>query len=530
MTATTAAPPFVPPAPPARFWVKVGIALVFIALAEWLFFAHEAGSLFGGFLLAWTAATIAVQPGFWKNRAALFAGAISFLLCLITIDRPSPVGVLLFSVSLSMTALLSLIESFDDLWLWGQRLVLHGFISLVGPLLGVWAYHRALPAGQSRRLWTIAPVVLAPLIGGAVFLALFASANPIISDALEQIRLPRLDFEFIARVVFGGMVLVAVWSTLSPHLRAPFLASSAGIPNLPGLTLASVTASLVVFNAIFAIQNILDVAFLWSGAALPSGVTLADYAHRGAYPLIVTALLAGLFVLVALRPGSETARRPLVTGLVVLWIVQNIFLVASSMLRTLDYVGAYSLTRMRIAALIWMVLVAVGLALICWRLVRAKSPEWLLGANAVAVGAVLIVCSIVDLGSIAAGWNITHAREVGGKGAGLDLCYLQSLGSTGVVSLVELEKKAIDSDLKDRVAYARLEAVDRLAGQQSDYHGWTWRNARRLQKVEDLRGDAAWTVSRTGGKRFCNGVWKPVRPTVEIPATPTSPLTPAPVR
>src|SRR3546814_2069336 len=61
----------------------------------------------------------------------------------------------------------------------------------------------------------------------------------------------------------------------------------------------------------------------WSGAALPGHVTLAEYAHRGAYTLIATALLAGLFVLVVLRPGEAATRSPRVRGLVVLWIAQN---------------------------------------------------------------------------------------------------------------------------------------------------------------------------------------------------------------
>ena len=83
-------------------------------------------------------------------------------------------------------------------------------------------------------------------------------------------------------------------------------------------------------------------------------MTLAGYAHRGAYPLIATALLAGLFVLVTLRPGSDTVRIPLIRRMVVLWVAQNVFLVASSILRTRDYIDAYSLTRLRVAALAWM--------------------------------------------------------------------------------------------------------------------------------------------------------------------------------
>ena len=116
----------------------------------------------------------------------------------------------------------------------------------------------------------------------------------------------------------------------------------------------------------------------------PISVTLAAYAHRGAYPLIATALLAGVFVLVTLRPGSDTAAVPLIRRLVVLWVGQNVFLVASSILRTLDYVDAYSLTRLRVAALLWMALVAVGLSLILWRMLSGKSATWLINANALA--------------------------------------------------------------------------------------------------------------------------------------------------
>lgn len=180
-----------------------------------------------------------------------------------------------------------------------------------------------------------------------------------------------------------------VWTVLRPRklrwwARAPSHADS--VVSLPGVSVGSVTLSLIAFNALFALQNGLDLAFLWSGAGLPDGMTLAAYAHRGAYPLIATALLAGVFVLVTLRPGSETAAVLLIRRLVVLWVGQNVFLVASSILRTLDYIDAYSATRLRVAALVWMVLVAVGLSLILWRMLAAKSAIWLVNANALAGG------------------------------------------------------------------------------------------------------------------------------------------------
>jgi hypothetical protein len=172
-----------------------------------------------------------------------------------------------------------------------------------------------------------------------------------------------------------------------------------------------VTISLVAFNALFALQNGLDLAFLWSDAPLPEGMTLAEYAHRGAYPLILTALLAGGFVLVTTRPGTAIGESPLIRRLVYVWIGQNVFLVASTMLRTIDYIEAYLLTELRIEALLWMALVALGLVLICVRLSLGKTSAWLINANLAAAALVLAASAALDMtGLPPAGTSITPAR------------------------------------------------------------------------------------------------------------------------
>ena len=140
---------------------------------------------------------------------------------------------------------------------------------------------------------------------------------------------------------------------------------------------AAILRALLVFNLMFAVQTVLDAAYLWGGVALPDGMSYASYAHRGAYPLIVTALLAAGFVLAAMRPGSATSNDGLIRWLVYLWVAQNIVLVISSILRLDLYVGIYALTYWRVAAFIWMGLVAAGLVLIIARIAGGKSNRWL---------------------------------------------------------------------------------------------------------------------------------------------------------
>ena len=382
------------------FWVKPPIAIAFVALADTLFFGGHVGSTLGVFALTLVVAVVSVNAGVRRDPRALVAITVAAAMAAALFDAPGFLGWLLYWTALTLAVLSPRAGPRLDALAWSRRVAFQALAGIIGPVRDALRLRGrlGLPRGAAFRFLAIVAI---PAIGGAIFLGLFASANPIIDQALGGIRLP--DFN-IPRVLFWLVCLVGVWSFLRPRFlrrgKARTAPSSDG--RIPGISVASVGLSLCVFNALFALQNGLDIAFLWSGAALPKGVTLAEYAHRGAYPLIVTALLAGVFVLVALRPGSATARQPWLRGLVVLWVAQNVFLVASSILRTLTYVEAYSLTRLRIAALLWMGLVAVGLMLICWRLLRGKTSAWLINANVLAAGLVLTACSVVDLGAVAA--------------------------------------------------------------------------------------------------------------------------------
>lgn len=470
---------------PQNGWAKALAAVALVAAAEVLVFDHSLGSVFGGFCLAWAIGVALTNPAILRRRAALVAWACAAGFAVVQIDRPSLLAFLLFGVSLALAALLPLAPRFDDGWRWAQRLFLHGLVSPAAPILDVQAAARRLPPGAAGRWLALAPALLVPLVGAVVFIALFSVANPLIGEVIVRWKLPQFD-DPVARLVFGAVVLVAAWATLNPRARRPFIELK-GEQGL-GLTPVAAAASLAVFNGVFAVQNGLDAVFLWSGAQLPAGVTLADYAHRGAYTLIGTAILAGLFVLAALRPGSASARSPLVRGLLVAWIAQNLFLVASSVLRLVDYIAAYSLTSLRIAALVWMGLVACGLLLIAWRLLRGRSGAWLVNANLLATLVVLAVSSAVDYGALAAAWNVRHAAESGGSGEPLDLCYLGDVGAPALAPLARFEQRVTDPAVKLRAASVRQAILDKLQARQQSGYGWTFRAARRLDRVAALNG------------------------------------------
>lgn len=488
------------------FAAKAAVALALVVLGDWLFAGWRGGATLGIYALLLLVALAATRPFLLRRRAALTAGGAAALLAVAMADDPSLLAVCLFWAAATLAALLGRAR-FDTGWRWTIRLLCHFVLSVPQPVRDWARSQRARRRGGSISLASRLPILILPAVGSLIFLLLFANANPLIGDAFGRIDTTDLLGGLSPRRACLWLLLaLGVWGLLRPAQLAPLASreQEQGVA-IPGVSLASVTLSLLAFNVIFAVQNGLDIAFLWSGAPLPEGVTLAEYAHRGAYPLIATALLAALFVLVTLRPGSDMAASATVRRLVYLWIGQNVLLVASTMLRTLDYIEAYSLTRLRISALVWMALVAVGLLLICYRLWSQRSDAWLINANFAVAAMVLTACAFVDLGAVAAHWNVRHTRDVGGRGTQIDLCYLNGLGAASLLPLIELESRALTPQLHERVRWSRNHQMALLEAQQADWRSWTFRGARRLAKARSLLA-ARKLPRRQAEPRYCHAL------------------------
>lgn len=478
--------------PFSSFWLKVAGAVAIVALADDLSgrLCHSGGGgLFAVFGLASLTAVLATRPAIWHDAKARLAVVAALVLCAALLNDPGVPELLALWAAFGMAALLPRAGRFGDVWLWTKRLFLAGCQAVVWlPLrdLVLLSHPRFRRNWPGLRLGVAALIV--PLLGSILFILLFARANPVIERLLPRLDLDSLLEELSpGRVIFWGVVFCAIWGVLRPRLRIRPMHNVAGAVLVEAiraflLSRRSLLASLVSFNLLFAVQNALDLVFLAGGASLPDGMTFAEYAHRGAYPLIVTALLAAMFVLVAMRPGMGTAIR----WLVLAWVGQNLLLVVFSATRTLDYVAAYDLTVLRIAALVWMALVGFGLVTIVLRIVQGRSPAWLVNVNAAATALVLIACSFADLGGLAAHYNVRHAREITGQGQPLDQYYLfHRLGLAALPAIAWLAAESMPGDLQERACRRLRDGKLHLAAVQGDWLAWSGLNARILAALGD---------------------------------------------
>src|SRR5262249_6196213 len=146
--------------------------------------------------------------------------------------------------------------------------------------------------------------------------------NPIVSKWMGQFgdTVSRFFRNFSEYVSFGRVALwlgvgFAVWTFLrgrsrlnGARLDARIFSSARISDHFPPTGL--IVRCLILFNLIFAVELALDLTTVVSnGANLPEAMTYSEYARRGAYPLVATALLAAAFVLSTFPTGLSTAAK-----------------------------------------------------------------------------------------------------------------------------------------------------------------------------------------------------------------------------
>lgn len=328
----------------------------------------------------------------------------------------------------------------------------------------------------SRPHWKrYASSLVLPAGAGIVFAMLFLSANPVLEALAARLHPLALFSQLsVSRLLFWGGVLILVWPLLrfvdiqkserQEHVVLGDLRSRLA----PFLSLSAVRKMLILSNLLFLIQGGTDVGYLFAGAELPPGLTYAQYAHRGAYPLLATALLAGG---IATMTAGFARRDKWVRLLTVFWMVQTLLLVGTSVFRLSLYVDAYGLTLLRIWAAIWMVLVFAGICLVLIQTWQSRSALWLIKWNLGISIVTLYLCCFFNFTDFVSSYNFRHLD------AGEAIEYACTLGDHAAQSYfstfgLSKPNTCFNSTL--------------LSIGKDDWREWSFRNARMDQSLSNV--------------------------------------------
>ena len=338
---------------------------------------------------------------------------------------------------------------------------------------------------------------LFPVLVASIFMVLFLPANPWLAFSVDYLNPHRwLEVPRLTTIVLWVLFGLAIWPALTLHpsnggaVNEPSSAIARALALIPG----SDIASLMLFNGVFLVQTASDAIGLWphlfdqSGTAplLPAGISYADFAKAGAYPLLIATLLAAGIIILVLRDQDGRQANRFLAALVVVWVVQTILLLGSAAMRLELYVDAYGLTRLRFYTFAGMALIGVGLLLTIWRIAWARSNAWLTRSCLIALTALFFTLSVFNVDGLIARQNIARVMTKldANRPVALDIHYLCNLSSGALPEISTALKETVLAQPEHLYLTRCQDALlAELRERQADLRSWTFRGARIVAGV-----------------------------------------------
>ena len=210
---------------------------------------------------------------------------------------------------------------------------------------------------------------------------------------------------------------------------------------------------LIILNLFLLLYNIIDIRYVLfvmdSGAR---GTTDSIMVHDGVNSLIGSIVLVILLISFFFRGGLNFIDNKALKALALFWLIQNISMVATTSVKSFEYISHYGLTYKRIGVLIYLTLALIGIAFTLYKLTKNKSFWFLARSTSVAflfVGTVLVT---VNWNRAIAWHNLNFITA-----AEIDFRYLVELGPDTYPYILEynaeegIEDKSIIYDLSREV-------------------------------------------------------------------------------
>lgn len=192
--------------------IKPAVALVLAALADWLFYGERVGLSLAIFASAIACASLLANHATLDRRRAVLGGIVLAVGLLPAIEEVSTLSLLIVIATLALGLLLA---TSPDTTEFGERARALRNLFLLGPF----RFFREVPQIFSVSSFTRGIAVwFIPALLTAIFVALFAAANPVIGKWAYLLDLTLIfNYVSVSRVLFWTVMLALVWPFV--HVR-----------------------------------------------------------------------------------------------------------------------------------------------------------------------------------------------------------------------------------------------------------------------------------------------------------------------
>lgn len=439
------------------------ILIVAVAVYSFLFYLQLAGINYLIFSIALTALLILKDASLVKNRNWLAVAAGAILSSVFVFLHASTISIIANIVSLMLLSAMSFNR---------KTSIIAGLIhSLYSEIASVALMvidivencdRRRREAKPKKNIWIRLILTVTIIIILLVMFFLYQSANPIFYNYTKEINLDFITFRWIWFTLLGFVILYAFFyhrtfpcfqrfDTNTPNKLIP--KNTDGTENKISKKFMSIETErkagitlLILLNLLILSVNIIDIKYLWAGMSLPEGVTMADALHQAVGTIIFSIVIAIAVLLFIFRSGMNFyERNKFIKLLAYLWIIQNVFIVVSTIYRNSLYINEYMLTYKRIGVYVYLTLTLVGLISVMIKVVSAKSNWFLFRFNGWSFYAALVILPAINWDMFIARYNLNHSGEI-------DMNYVFDLS---YASIPELVKYGESHDLTKLNTYGR---------------------------------------------------------------------------
>ncbi len=292
-----------------------------------------------------------------------------------------------------------------------------------------------------------------------LFFMMYKGSNPLFAENTKWINFDFISIQWIF-FTLGGFLLVyallyhktikplEVWENNLSLSNTSFIETELNKKRTETEQYAGLLL-FIVLNVMLVILNAGDIQTLYFRGGLPKNISHSDFVHNGVGLIILSIVIATSLIMFLYRKEfAEVKNNKMLSAFVYLWIFQNIVMLSSTAFRNQIYIHEFNFTYKRIGVYVWIILAAVGLVIMFWKIYKKHSNWYLIRTNISVWFSVLVLSSMVNWDKLITQYNIQNKPL-----AQVDFYYLFSLSDANIPELIAVtnspEYKALHANLKN---------------------------------------------------------------------------------
>jgi uncharacterized protein DUF4153 len=372
----------------------------------------------------------------------------------------------------------------------------------------------ARTAARTAGRWFRARVVLVPIIVCLLFLVIFYNASPVFAQTLDDLFETFTNWfeDFFHLFTFGRMLTWLLWLMLFAALIRPVVRSwIANLlarctenleppKNMQSSNYATAVSTLLSVNLLFLLFNIQDSVYLYFKAELPPGIAYYKFAHNGCGWLTVGLILSTAVIGLIFRGRMNFhPRGGLLRALACVWVLLNGVMAVGALRRLQMYVNYNGLTRLRLVGLYGVVLVIVGLAVMVWKVRKAKNFAWLVRRDLLAFWIIAVLLALTPRDTVCVQYNVSEVMSGNHRPLATIMGKTWAAGALPrMIPLLDYEGEKQETIRKGVAGLLGRRLLKLRAATTERWTEWQWADAWALGRLEQVAGRLDTTLPLEG--------------------------------